>query len=504
MRANKLRHLFYLQLMAVAVTSVISCNSKSTDDEGEMAITSANTAVTKFYLKANNKVLTNLDSVFFSIDLTTGVIFNADSLPKGTDVSRIVPSITFSNAMSKVQLKFLLDNERDTVVDYVSTTPDSIDFRHPVTLDVTAADGVSTFSYLIKVNIHEQDPDTLAWVPMGTTTLPSRLPAPLGQKTLTHDGKVYCMVVENDYTTTMATTSDLSSGQWNKQELQLSFFPDVESFVSTDDAFYMLDSYGYLMTSADGIQWKATGKKWVTILGGYGDVVLGSKSTESVPTLEFAQFPADPGYVAQIVPDDFPLFHSARLGIVDTGWSENPMAILACGMTSKGLPTGAVWAYDGTNWATINTTSLPALEAPMMARYVVYKDTFRPFKQKVFDIWLLFGGVLEDDTFNRTVYMSFDNGVAWVKAPEGMQMPEDFPYLGNADVIVADQTLSSDLADAWTRSRASNQSSYVIEGTEIYWECPYLYLFGGYLEDNSLSTTVWRGVLNRLTFMPNP
>ncbi|MDE7443730.1 MAG: hypothetical protein K2M65_06190, partial [Muribaculaceae bacterium] len=34
------------------------------------------------------------------------------------------------------------------------------------------------------------------------------------------------------------------------------------------------------------------------------------------------------------------------------------------------------------------------------------------------------------------------------------------------------------------------------------WECPYIYVFGGYDADGKLQNTVWRGVINRLSFKP--
>lgn len=48
-------------------------------------------AVTAFSLNDNKKVLDSLSNVFFSIDLVSANIFNADSLPYGTNVSRLVP-----------------------------------------------------------------------------------------------------------------------------------------------------------------------------------------------------------------------------------------------------------------------------------------------------------------------------------------------------------------------------------------------------------------------------
>jgi hypothetical protein len=34
------------------------------------------------------------------------------------------------------------------------------------------------------------------------------------------------------------------------------------------------------------------------------------------------------------------------------------------------------------------------------------------------------------------------------------------------------------------------------------WEVPYIYLFGGYDSEGYLYNSVWRGVINRLSFKP--
>ena len=56
-----------------------------------------NTMVCAFSLQQDTSVLSNLDSIFFTIDLDRSVIYNADSLPKGTNVSAIAINATFMN-----------------------------------------------------------------------------------------------------------------------------------------------------------------------------------------------------------------------------------------------------------------------------------------------------------------------------------------------------------------------------------------------------------------------
>ena len=62
---------------------------------------------------------------------------------------------------------------------------------------------------------------------------------------------------------------------------------------------------------------------------------------------------------------------------------------------------------------------------------------------------------------------------------------------------------SYDLSAGWQSLRAGPEGNrYEVDGSVITWGCPYIFLFGGYQPDGTLSTNVWRGVLNRLTFAP--
>ena len=92
--------------------------------------------VKSFSLSADDKVLENLDKVFFSIDLTTGNIFNADSMPYGTKTDKLVPVITTGGA-SAVELVVSRPEKEDTTYNYLTNSTDSIDFSYaPVKLKI--------------------------------------------------------------------------------------------------------------------------------------------------------------------------------------------------------------------------------------------------------------------------------------------------------------------------------------------------------------------------------
>ena len=87
--------LYLLTTIAVLLSSLASftsCNKDNdNDDSYSYSSSTQTTLVTGFALQADAKVLSNLDSVHFTVDFDRGLIYNADSLPKGTDISATTP-----------------------------------------------------------------------------------------------------------------------------------------------------------------------------------------------------------------------------------------------------------------------------------------------------------------------------------------------------------------------------------------------------------------------------
>ena len=498
---NILSSIILPALLLLGVAS--SCNKKSDDDSETIVVTIATTAVTDFSIKADTRIYANLDSVFFSIDLNKGVIFNADSLPLGTSVRRLIPVITFANTMSAAELVFTDSLGTQKTVDYLESQTDSIDFTNDVLLNVTALDGESKFSYTIKVNVHKSLPDSLVWDKIAVASLPSRNGSPLRQKTVMRDATAYTIVEERDFTFTAAQASDYSDGYTSKKEITLPFSPDLESFTATSENFYMLDSSGVLFTSPDLESWTSTGEQWTSIIGAYEESVLGIRSTDS--GLMHCHYPTSDLIADSPVDSQFPLTGRSNLVSVSNKWSPQPTVFFVGGTTADGTVSSHTWGFDGTTWTTIDSQPTPAINGVAIVKYTVFRSTSLLLVEKAYDAWFALGGKLEDGTFNRTLYYSYNNGVTWSAASDLMQLPEYVPTLYAPDAVTLKTKLDDNLSDIWKPSPskiASRASDYVIDGDIISWDCPYIYIIGGTLPDGTLSDTVWRGVLNRLTFTP--
>lgn len=493
-----------LPAMIFLMAAASSCNDKKEQTE-EIAVTVSTVAIKSFNLKADSKVLSNLDSVFFSIDLANGVIFNADSLPKGTKITKLIPVITFMTSVSKAELKYTDTEGKEQTVNYLETTTDSINFTSPVTLNVTAYDEKTEYTYRLKVNVHEQLPDSLMWSELAVGKLPSRLDAPVAQKSVEFGDKALSVVCESDGTFTLAISPQLYSGEWEKSSLSLPFNPDLSSLTASGDQLFMLDTDGNLYSSPDAMSWSATGEKWVTIVGPYLGSVLGIRSDAS--GLRHCHYPASALIADTDVDATFPLTGRSALVSVYSKWVDQPTAFFVGGRCADGSVSGATWAFDGSRWATLNNSPVPALESPAIVKYYTYRNTSDIFNPREADSWIIIGGRRENGTFNKTLFYTHDNGVTWKEGSSLMQLPAYVPALMGSDVIVMDASHTVSLTDYWksTPSRETGmwlKPAYVVDGYDITWECPYIYLIGGYDGSGRLSDEIYKGVLARLRFTP--
>jgi hypothetical protein len=477
----------------MAASMLGSCNASSDDDDEY--VSPSNVAVTAFSLKSSSST-SGLDSVYFSIDLNRGVIFNADSLPKGTAINKLVANITFGNNVDRAVITMTGGTTRTGDIDYKKNASDSIDFTGDVILTVGAGDTMERV-YRIKMNVHKQDADTLIWYENSRCALPSRLGAPKAQKSVDKSGRAVCLMQESDNSYTIAVSDDMFDNKWEKHQITFPFTPDIDSFAASDDALYILSTDGDLYQSTDMLTWDSTGRKWKSIIGSYLETVVGI--TESNGTLTFDQCPnLDLKQVE--IPTDFPVDSRSNFVTLLNKWTNSPVAFFTGGMKRDGSLSNATWAFDGANWILLSEGSVPAVEGCSIIPYYCYRANTSGGTKVEYSVWMLLGGQLADGSFNRTVYISYDNGVTWNPGNDAFQLPDMIPTMTQCDNIVVSWSKQTNLSNAW--KAASTGNNYTIDGDIIYWDVPYIFLIGGYNPQHQLYDTIWRGVLNRLTFTP--
>lgn len=504
------KFLIYAFAAFVIASMAVSCNSDD-DYETEEYVPSSNVAITSFSLEANSKILANLDSVHFTIDLERALIYNADSLPKGTDVSRMLVNLQSGGANVEVNVKNGTRISADTTFTY--SNADSIDFTGDVHIIVTAADEVTKRTYTVKVNVHEMLPDSLCWNRLARRDLPSIGGRVLEQRTVKYQGKAYCLMNEGDGYT-LASIDNPGNNVWSKQELALGFTPDVRSLTATDDAAYILDTEGNLYSSHNLTSWQPCGTAWKVITCGYAGTALGVAQSDG-GVLKHVAYPAIEGAEVPVEPT-FPLTGTSDMVMIDSQWNLAPVGIVTGGTDASGRVTGDTWGFDGSRWAKISEFAIPPHTGMVMVPYTTFAVASN-WTVTEYPTLVAFGGQLPDGTPDNTLYISRDNGVNWNRGDSLLQLPDYIERVACADAVVFSSTLSVDSRsaigdDEWTWMPAIGLPVWcsVLTGVPASratqpvqeWECPYIYVFGGVNATGTLSNNVWRGVINRLTFKP--
>ena len=129
----------------------------------------------------------------FIINQHEGLIYNADSLPVGTDVSKVVVNMTHDGYAVYIVA------ETDTLW----SEEDSLNFESPVLFKILAQDGSYGRTYTAKINVHQQDPEEITWTKM-TGNFSSNIQK---QKALYANGHIY-VFAEQESQVAMTMTTD--------------------------------------------------------------------------------------------------------------------------------------------------------------------------------------------------------------------------------------------------------------------------------------------------------
>ncbi len=491
--------LYFVLTMAVLLSSIpalVSCNkSDDKDDEVYTYSTSRQTTlITRFSLQSDAEVLANLDSVHFTIDYDNGLIYNADSLPKGTKITGLKVSIRFLNTVSSSVFTITGATERaDTTIEYTAAMNTKLDFTGKTVLKVTSADQTQTKEYQVKVLVHKENPDTLVWPESWRRDLPGYQNGTIRHKAVRVGGRYFIMTYNGVECNVLAADTP-NQGTWDKKTISLPFTPQVQSLTAVEDLLYILGDDGTLYFSSNGEEWVSCGVIWHSVLGAFGDKLLGIMGDDEQGYYH-DEYPRSESFVVSEVEDGFPVAHASDMIETDNKWTISQQAMIVGGIDSDGNMLSDVWGYDGNSWGRINnihSKTMPAIADATLFSYYTFKSLpgVRHYAKQ--QTWYLMGGRLADGTLNSTIYVSNTQGITWTSGGTILNQPDGTPDFYGAQAFVSNETMTANIGAAPRR----------VASPIITWDCPYIYLFGGYDEQGQLLPWVWRGVYNRLTHTP--
>lgn len=488
---------------AVALLLFAACNSDSYTAPTLTANGGTSVMVSKFSLMENDSILADLDSVFFSIDLDKGRIFNADSLPVGTRIKALQVEITLPPCRV-ASLREYGAAATDTI-DYLTSSTDSIDFsKGPVTLHIVSANGEFSMDYSIEVNVHKVHSNEMTWSETAQSVLPTNLNAVTAQGTVESEGKLIVFTTDG-MAACRAESVDAYAGQWNSESVTLPADADVASVVNADGTLYMICGSELYSSADQGYSWTSTGAEMSYVYGASGAMVLGVKQSGS--GYVHCTYPAS---VETAVPEGCPVSGTSQCLTYVSEWSSTPMTMFVGGVTADGDVTGAAWAYDGGAWAKISNTSVPDMTGMTLVPYFGFRTASNTWQVTESSIIMAFGGITADGEMNTTTYVSYNRGVDWVKSGIYLTLPEKITSAMGRQAFVLPYTFESrGVAGIWTPIPTRKLPHWLMMEPNsravapiTQWECPFIYLFGGYDEQGELCREIWRGAINRLIFKP--
>lgn len=414
----RIKRFFTAFLLIGGLIWVSSC--KDSNETNEEVIFFTDAQISAFNLEKNDSVMKDLDKVTFLIDQNNGQIFNPDSLPYKTEFKKLLANITFqSTATAKVYAS------KDTT-DYSAT--DSIDFTEPVKVIVTAQDQKSTKEYLIKVNVHQQLPDSMTWKQISNNIYSETI---LADKAIKNGDAILSFAQTNSgitlYTSTLSTPS-----VWTKRALtQLTADTELNSITLFNQMYWATTKSGVLLSSTDGINWStATTTKATNILGVITTdkpyLFILNNESDKVNILYTSN-----GTDYSEVTDGKDLSASAfpSTGYTTVSYTQGTINYLNIigGATSSNPATTNVyqcsWSTVSGNFKLSNNLMASGLAALSNASAIYYNNSL-----------YLFGGK-NGDTYSNSIYTSSNSGIDWKKSTEYALIPEIFGARANISII---------------------------------------------------------------------
>lgn len=147
----------------------------------------------------------------FTIDQINRTIENKDSFPVGTYINKVVTSITYDSGTG-----ILVYRPKGSSNDTIWSSTDSIDFTEPLQFKVYMYSGSMGRPYTVKLNVHQMEPDTIAWKDFTDLSFSEHVSLDK-QTALSVDKNIYVFGESNGSTSVWyTTTSSGNPSQWTE------------------------------------------------------------------------------------------------------------------------------------------------------------------------------------------------------------------------------------------------------------------------------------------------
>ena len=340
----------------------------------------------------------------FAINQETREAYNVDSLPVGTDITKVATRISCDG------VAYLYVDSLEKYELFVAS--DSFDYTNPLKILITSTDGTYAREYKISLNVHTVDPEQLYWNKIAETPVADGAAVRLSLK----DGKLFFFSCDTDGAVSLFTipVSDNVATE-SRQVTGLPQYPEMNSLVQYAGKFYIVAD-GKIYSSADGEAWEnipcsATVK--TLFAASDNDNVIWTVADGS---LAYANDVAAGFTAVQPLDANFPLYDlSSVVSPLRTNMNINRYLLFGRAMTGAQVQP-QVWGKltNEKKWVNYLPSSYNTKLCPSLESLVVF-----PYDGKLYAIGGK--GTVADKEVDAlsAIYMSRDNGLTWEASKEG-------------------------------------------------------------------------------------
>ena len=449
---NKLA--IYLSVLAMAIV-ITSCANG--DDEGEypyayvksFGVENITSSYPSFTDDGKDTLVVKTisgDAFPFTINQASGEIYNNDSLPYATDLSKVVVNMDIDGIAA-------IYVDESASYEYFSIA-DSLDFTSPRKLRITSLSGNYSKYYTVSVNAHKVNPDLMEWK---KAAAPSEI---IPEKAVEFNGDMLVFGKTDDGRSVVVSTPVYGDVSWS--ETEITALPQNTDFstVHVFDGLLYVVADGDLYASSDAMEWYPVlqGNALLAIVGASdADGLLWVASADNI----YCSADGKAFETIGELPVGFPLYGISTVSYPLVHNDEIICNMLVGYVTAEKNGTPKVWCklsnyeswveYDNDE----NPYPCPALAGLTVLRYAN-------------SLYALGGkgeaGGVKVDAF-ASFYVSNDNGIVW-KASEDYYQRLPMDLQGDDSPFVA-----------------------TVDSGNYMW-----------IITSGKKATVWRGILNYLSF----
>lgn len=257
MRANQIIRNKSLLLLLALVLLASSCSEKD-----DVVSTSNDYCYISSVILGNVKRKVQNTNVTFSavdyemtINQRTNNIENRDSLPYGSQLSRVIATIHFDGST-------LAYREKGSNSEWTSyNATDSLDLTKPLELFLTSNDNQSSRIYTLKVNVHQQEGDSLFWKQCDNNV--AELTDMTDMKAFVLKDKLFVLGQKTSGITLAERSSTEAEGEWTETPVtDLPATTDIQTLRQYEDMLYLSTNDGNIFSSADAKGWRQEGSTY--------------------------------------------------------------------------------------------------------------------------------------------------------------------------------------------------------------------------------------------------